>query len=154
MVVVVWRVTILLCFFSMSAAAYELPKNLLLKCDGKLTIILAKPTIESVSPQKFETTLRLKDGELTDTDSFYLNTGNCALNNGVVFCTAKAVYTSTIDNGSESREMKSYINRETGEYNFFMETTNHTGRNATGKKTEGMKYMRTGICRPISKPIF
>jgi hypothetical protein len=135
-----------------SAAADELPKNLLLKCEGKLTILLSKPTIDSLTPRKFETTLRLKNGELADTDSMFLNTGNCELRNGVVFCTGKAVY--PVDNGSESREIKSHINRETGEYNFFMETTNHTGRNATGKKTEGMKYVRTGICRPISKPIF
>jgi hypothetical protein len=149
-----WRVVILVCLLPVSAEADELPKNLLLKCEGKLTIILTKPTIESVSPHKFETTLRLKDGELSDTDSMFLNTGNCELKNGVVICSGRAVYDSTLDGGSESREMKSYINRETGEYNFFMETTNHSGRNATGKKTEGMKYMRTGICRPISKPIF
>jgi hypothetical protein len=150
-----WRVAALLgCLWSVSAAADELPNNLVLKCEGKLTIILSKPTIDSLTPRKFETILRLKDGELADTDSMYLNTGNCELRNGVVVCTGKAIYPSTIDSGSESREMKSYINRETGEYNFFMETISYTGRNASGKKTDGMKYHRSGICRPISKPIF
>jgi len=143
-----------ICLWSVSAAAGELPRNLLLKCEGKLTVLLNKPTIDSLTPQKFETILRLKDAELADTGSFFLNTANCELKNGVVICTGKATYPSTIDNGSESREMKSYINRETGEYNFFMETTNWAGRNATGKKTDGMKYHRSGICRPISKPIF
>jgi hypothetical protein len=84
----------------------------------------------------------------------FLNTGNCGLKNGVVICTGQAVYDSKLDAGSESRVMKSYINRETGEYSFFMETTHHTGRKATGKKSEGMKYMRTGMCRQVSKPIF
>lgn len=150
-----WRaVTLLACLWSVSAAADELPKNLLLKCEGTLTILLSKPTLDSLTPRKFETMLRLKDGELADTDSMFLNTGNCELGNGIVFCTGKANYPSTIDNGSESREMKSYINRETGEYNFFMETTSYTGRNAIGKKTGGMKYHRSGICRQISKPIF
>jgi hypothetical protein len=150
-----WRVAALLgCLWSVSAAADELPNNLLLKCEGKLTIILSKPTIDSLTPRKFETILRLKDGELADTDSMYLNTGNCELRNGVVVCTGKAIYPSTIDNGSESREMKSYIKRETGEYNFFMETMSYTGRNASGKTTDGMKYHRSGVCRPISKPIF
>jgi hypothetical protein len=37
--------------------------------------------------------------------SMFLNTGNCELRNGVVFCTGKAVY--PVDNGSESREIKS-----------------------------------------------
>jgi hypothetical protein len=137
-----------------SAAADELSKNLLLKCEGTLRVLLSKPTTGSLTPRKFETTLRLKDGELADTDSMFLNTGNCELRSGVVFCIGKALYPSTIGNGSESREMKSYINRETGEYNFFMETTSYTGRDATGKKTESMKYHRSGICRPISKPIF
>jgi len=132
------RTAILLPFlWVVSAAADELPKNLLLKCEGELTIVLTKPTIDSVTPKKFETVLRLKDRELVDTDSMFLNTGNCELRNGVVFCTGKAIYASSIDNGSESREMKSYINRETGEYNFFMETTNHTGRNATGVSAGG-----------------
>jgi hypothetical protein len=150
-----WRAAIMLaCLWSVSAAADELPKNLLLKCEGKLTILLSKPTVDSLTPRKFETILRLKDGELADTDSMFLNTGNCELKNGVVVCTGEAIYPSTIDNGSESRKMESYINRETGEYNFFKETTQHTGRNATGKQSEGTKFHRSGICRPISKPIF
>jgi hypothetical protein len=149
-----WRLVILVCLWSASAVADELPKNLLLKCEGKLTTILNPPTIDTITPRKFETTLRLKDGELADTETIFLNTGNCELKNGVVICTGKAIYDSSTDATSESRVMKSHINRETGEYNFFMETTHYSGRNATGKKSDGMKYMRTGICRPISKPIF
>ncbi|MGY3593965.1 N-acetylneuraminic acid mutarotase [Bradyrhizobium sp. USDA 4341] len=98
--------------------------------------------------------MRLQNGELADTRSFALTTGNCELRNRIVACTGKANYPSTIDKGSESREMQSYINRETGEYNFLMETTSYTGRNGTGKKTGAMKYYRSGICRAISKPIF
>lgn len=149
-----WRTAILLCFWTGSAVADELPKNLLLKCEGKLTVILSKPTADTLSPRTFSTTLSLRDGELADNSSAFLNTGNCELKNGVVICTGKAVYPSTIDAGSESRVMKSYINQETGEYNFFMETTHHTGRNASGSKSEGMKYMRNGVCRTIGKPIF
>ncbi|QOG22246.1 MULTISPECIES: hypothetical protein [Bradyrhizobium] len=148
------RAVILVCFSTVCALADELPKNLLLKCEGKLTIILSKPTIESLSPKTFSTTLSLREGELADNGSAFLNTGNCELKNGVVICTGKAVYPSTIDAGSESRVMKSYINQETGEYSFFMETTHHAGRNATGSKSEGMKYMRNGVCRSIGKPIF
>jgi hypothetical protein len=107
-----------------------------------------------MKPSKFETILRLENGELADTNSLFLNTGNCELKNGIVFCTRNTNYPSPIDGGSESREMKSYINRETGEYNFFMETTSYTGRNGTGKKTGGMKYHRSGVCRAVSKPIF
>lgn len=145
---------VLVCLWPVSAMADDLPKNLLLKCQGTLTVVLNEPTIDSLKPARFETILRLQNAELADTRSFFLNTGNCELRNGVVACTGKANYPSTIDSGSESREMNSYINRETGEYNFFMETTSYTGRNGTGKKTGGMKYHRSGICRVISKPIF
>jgi hypothetical protein len=142
------------CIWSASSAADELPKKLLLKCEGTLTVILSKPTIDSMTPRKFETTLRLVDGELVDTGSMFLNTGNCTLRSGVVACTGKAVYPSTLDGGSEARTMESYIDRDTGEYNFLMETMGYTGRNATGEKRGGMKYRRSGICRPIGKPIF
>jgi len=147
-------VGILVFFWTVSAAADVLPKNLLLKCEGKLSLILSKPTVDSLSPKTFSTTLSLRDGELADSGSAFLNTGNCELKNEVVICTGKAVYPSTLDGGSESRVMKSYINQQTGEYNFFMETTHHAGRNATGAKSEGMKYMRNGVCRTIGKPIF
>jgi len=140
--------------WSASAAAHDLPKNLLLKCEGKLTIVLSKPTPESLLPHKFQTILRLKDGRLTDTESMYLDTEDCVLRNEVVVCTGKAIYPSSIDGGSEGRRMKSYINRETGEYSFFMETEHFTGSNGTGKKAPGMKYHRSGVCRQISKPIF
>jgi hypothetical protein len=43
-----------------SAAADELPKNPLLKCEGNLTILLSKPTVDSLTPRKFETIFRLK----------------------------------------------------------------------------------------------
>ncbi|WP_156041812.1 hypothetical protein [Bradyrhizobium sp. URHD0069] len=111
----------------------------------------AKP---DVLQNKFAITLRLKDGELSDIDSIFLTTNGCELKSGTIACTGTAIYPSTIDAGSEHRDVKAYISRETGEYNFFMQTTSFTGRNASGKKTGGMKYRRTGICRPISKPIF
>jgi hypothetical protein len=140
--------------FNASAGADELPKNLLLKCDGKLTVISSYQGMKPDFHQdKFAITLRLRDGELADTDSVYLTTKGCELKNGIVHCVGTAIYPSTLDAGSERREMKAYITRETGEYNFFMETESFTGRNASGKKRGGMKYQRTGICKQASNPI-
>jgi hypothetical protein len=102
-----------------------------------------------VDERKFETTLRLKDGVLSDTDTTSLTTKGCELRNAIVHCESRIVVPT--DKGSERRELKSYIARETGEYNLFLETW---GLNATGKQTGNMKWHRAGICRPISKPIF
>src|ERR1700692_3766664 len=71
-------------------------------------------------------------------------THRCELKNGIVHCVGTAIYPSTLDPGSERREMKAYTTRETGEYNFFMETESFTGRNASGKKRGGRNDQRTG----------
>jgi hypothetical protein len=134
-----------------STSADELPKNLLLKCEGRLTIL----GVEALPRQsKFETTLRLKDGELSDTGSIWLTTKGCQLQSGVVHCAFRTVVPSTIDNGSERRALETFIVRETGEYNHFLETWHFEGRNASGKQTGNMKWHREGVCRPISSPIF
>ena len=138
-------------FFISSASAEELPKNLLMKCEGRLTIL----GLETLPHQsKFETTLRLRDGELSDTGSMWLTTKGCQLTNGVVRCSLKTVVPSRVDNGSERRELQSFIVRETGEYNHFLETWSFEGRNASGKQKGNMKWHREGVCRPISSPIF
>jgi hypothetical protein len=135
--------------WAFSAMAEELPTNLLLKCEGKVTTL-----INGMLPdeRKFETTLRLKDGVLSDTDTSWLTTKACELRNGIVHCESRAVV--SLDKGSERRELKSYIARETGEYNLFLETWSFEGSNATGRQKTNMKWHRAGICRPISKPIF
>jgi hypothetical protein len=141
--------------WAFSATAEELPTNLLLKCEGKVTML-----IEGLLPNesKFETTLRLRDGELSDTGSIWLTAKGCQLRNGVVRCESKAVVDlKTIfpqDKGSERRELKSFIVRDTGEYNMFLETWSFEGSNGTGKQKTNSKVRRTGVCRPISQPIF
>jgi hypothetical protein len=136
---------------STSSYADELPSNLLMKCEGKLKVLMSGML---PSTSQFSTVLKLKDGELSDTDSIWLTTKGCELRNSIVHCEEKSVVPSTISNGSERRELKSYISRETGEYNLFLETWSFVGRNASGKQTSNMKWHRVGICRPISKPIF
>jgi hypothetical protein len=137
---------------STSALAQELPSNLLLKCDGKRTITFHPfKGIPPVIGERFQATLRLKDGELADVDSHWMTSKGCALANGIVRCTSKTVVPT--ESGSERREINSYIVRETGEY-LFLETWSFEGKNATGRQTGDMKYRRTGICRQASQPIF
>src|ERR1700730_6404163 len=101
-----------------------LPTNLLLKCEGKVSIVTTgdHPIIHDM---KFETILRLKDGELSDIDSISLTTKGCELRNNTVHCSAKSV--GPTRSGSERRELESYIYRETGEYKLFLITSFYRG---------------------------
>lgn len=144
---------LLLSLAATGAYAHDLPSNLLLKCEGKLAISTIPVTI--IEPgKKFEATLRLKGGELSDINSPWLTTKNCALNNGVVYCSDQLVVSSGIGKGSERRELEAFLTRETGEFRFFLETWGYDGPNAKGKPTSNMKQSRIGLCRPISGPLF
>lgn len=140
---------------AVSAWADDLPTNLLLKCEGKVSWIMdfvgSRPDFHD---DKFETMLRLKDGELSDTRSIWLTTKGCVLRNNVIRCSAIRVQPSTADSGSHRSELNAYISRETGEYDLFMETLYFTGANASGKQEGSLKWRRSGICRAVSKPIF
>lgn len=138
-----------------SAYADELPKNLLLKCEGKATTVLSGEGVKTdVHEDNFSATLRLKDGELADTSSIWHTMKACELKNATVHCMGTAIYPSELDGGSERREMQAFVVRDTGEYNFFMDTKHFSGKNGSGRKTSSMNFHRTGICKQASGPIF
>jgi hypothetical protein len=137
-----------------SAWADELPTNLLLKCEGKVWWMYELDGRLNSHEDKFETMLRLKDGELSDAGSIWLTTKGCVLRNNIIRCSAIRAEPSTIDSGSSRSELTAHISRETGEYNHFKETLYFTGANASGKQKGNMKWHRVGICRTVSKPIF
>jgi hypothetical protein len=141
--------------WAFAALADDLPTNLLLKCEGKESWIL---DFEGSRPEthenKFETMLRLKDGELSDTRAIWLTTKGCVLRNNVIHCSAKQVNPSSIETGSSRSELTAYISRETGEYNLFTNTVHFIGANASGKQRGSTKSHHSGICRTVSKPIF
>lgn len=136
------------------AAADELPRNLLLKCEGKLTVLSDFLGKKDVQIDKFDTLVRLQDGELADTNSRWLTTRDCLLKNGVIGCKLKTVVPSSFDQGSEKRHLAAYITRETGEYDLFLQTWSYTGRNAKGQIRGTTQFRRAGICKPAGKPIF
>ena len=137
---------------SAAAQADELPTNLLMKCEGKLTVFLSSQVMPDTS--QFSTTLRLKNGELSDTDKLHLTTKGCELRNNIIYCEAKSVVPILTMKGSARRELTSFIDRETGEYNLLLEEWDFEWPNASGKQTGHMKWHRVGICRTVSKPIF
>src|SRR5262249_24345707 len=78
-------------FLAPCANADELPRNLLLKCEGKVLVLFPE-----MAPKhdKFESMLRLKDGELSDTAAPWLNTKHCTLQNAIVHCSDDLVVAS------------------------------------------------------------
>src|SRR5262245_31621064 len=85
-------VVMMIGLWAVSAWADDLPNNLVLKCEGKESIIL---NLDGRPPEfinnKHETMLRLKDGELSDTSSQWLTIKGCVLRNGIVRCSKKSV---------------------------------------------------------------
>lgn len=137
---------------TISASANELPSQLLLKCEGKVSVVSEFEGKPNIMDSKFDVTLRLKDGELEDTSSMWMNTKACELKGGVIRCRARSVVNT--GDSSEKRELLSVITRDTGEYQHFLQTWSYAGKNATGRERGNMKLRRYGICRAVGKPIF
>lgn len=145
-------ITSLLC--ASSAWAQELPANVLMRCEGKLTIN-STPAISGFDGEKtFEATLRLQNGELSDMGSVFLTTKGCQLRNGIVACSHTETVPTGLDKTSERRHLEAYLTRETGEYHLFLETKSFEGKGGTGKQVQTMKWHRSGVCRTVSKPVF
>jgi hypothetical protein len=145
---------VVLCAFA--AEAQELPKKLLLKCEGTETGILSSGLIPP-NIRKFEALMRLENGELSETKGRWLATKNCKLSDGVIRCSDKIVVSLADIPGSdpdtkERRELLSTLSRETGEYNLFLQTTTLKGKEA--RPTGGLKLHRSGVCRPVGSPLF
>jgi len=142
-----------LCCLPAFAAAQELPKNLLLKCEGKVSSNITG----TFTDRKFESNIKLQDGVLSNTDNVWLTTKGCQMKNSIISCQSELVVPTDIpgiSSGSERRRLKAFLNRETGEYNLFLETWSYEGRNATGKLIGEMKARWNGACRPIGQPLF
>jgi hypothetical protein len=139
--------------WTVSARADDLPINLILKCEGKVATIMNFARKWDSHDDTFETILRLKDGELSETGTWFTTKG-CVLHNGVVRCSAKLVVASKIDSGSTRHELTSYIDRETGEYTLIVESWRFAGANASGQQQGHMTLRRSGFCHEVSNLIF
>jgi hypothetical protein len=148
------RVFWLLFVLPVAAQADELPKNLLLKCEGKVTV-LTNPSTINVYSDPFSITLRLKDGIIGDIDHSFPDGKDCVLSNGNIMCELdRIVPADPMLNITEKRHGVVSIVRETGEYTYLLETWGYPGKPVSGKPTSSMKLRRSGTCRPISKPVF
>jgi hypothetical protein len=125
-------------------AADELPKELLLHCEGKMNAVMDVPKSESRSAA-FSLNLRLKDASLTDTQTGVVEGEECMQNSGEIKCQATKLY--PLPNSVIKRHSTAVINRNTRELTLWLESWDYQGTEASGTPTAHMRVLRTGLCR-------
>ena len=125
-------------------AADELPKELLLHCEGNMNAVMDVPKSESRSAA-FSLNLRLKDASLTDTQTGVVEGEECMQNSGEIKCQAIKLY--PLPNSVIKRHSTAVINRNTRELTLWLESWDYQGTDASGTPTAHMRVLRTGLCR-------
>ena len=125
-------------------AADELPKELLLHCEGKMNAVMDVPKSESRSAA-FSLNLRLKDASLTDTQTGVVEGEECMQNSGEIRCQATKLY--PLADSVIKRHSTAVINRNTRELTLWLESWDYQGTEASGTPTAHMRVLRTGLCR-------
>ena len=131
-----------------------LPKELLLQCEGKLTVIMlgSKPTLYNANLRKM---LRLKDGVMIDSETNLAYGKNCALLNGsIIQCELNGITYSGGLNSTEKRHSMAILSRSTGELKIGIEMQNFSGRQASGTPSSRETWSFTGVCRPTGGRLF
>ena len=125
-------------------AADELPKELLLHCEGKMNAVMDVPKSESRSAA-FSLNLRLKDGSLIDTQTSVVEGEECVQDSGEIKCQATKLY--PLPNSVIKRHSTVVINRSTRALTLWLESWDYQGTEASGTPTAHMRVLRTGLCR-------
>jgi hypothetical protein len=128
-------------------ATDELPKELLLHCEGKMNAVMDVPRSESRSAA-FSLNLRLKDASLTDTQTGVVEGEKCMQDSGEIKCQATKLY--PLPNSVIKRHGTVVINRNTRELTLWLESWDYQGTEASGTPTAHMRVLRTGLCRDSS----
>src|SRR5947208_9961304 len=117
-------------------AADELPKELLLHCQGKMNAVMDVPSSQSRSAT-FSLNLRLKDGSITDTQTGVVEGEECVQDKGEIKCEVTRLYplpTSII-----KRHSSVVINRNTRELTLWLESWDYQGPEASGTHTAHLR---------------
>ena len=125
-------------------AADELPKELLLHCEGKMNAVMDVPRSESRSAT-FSLNFRLQDGSFIDTQTGVVEGEECVQNNGEIKCQATKLY--PLPNSVIKRHSTVVINRNTRELTLWLESWDYQGNEASGTPAAHMRVLRTGLCR-------
>ena len=139
------RALIALALMSLPAlAADELPKELLLQCEGKMNAVLDAPKPETRS-SAFRINLRLKDGSIVDTQTGVVEGAECVQESGEIKCNVTKLY--PLPNSIIKRFSTVVINRNTRELTLWLESWDYQGSDTSGTPAAHLRVLRTGICR-------
>ena len=125
-------------------AADELPKELLLHCEGNMNAVMDVPKSESRSAS-FRLNLRLKDGAIIDTQTSVVEGEECVQDNSEIKCQATKLY--PLPNSVIKRHSTVVINRSTRALTLWLESWDYQGHEASGTPAAHMRVLRTGLCR-------
>jgi hypothetical protein len=141
--------------FSLSVAqSDELPKELLLKCSGEESAFMSIGGKPELHQRKFSETLHLKNNSIGNIKYNFLDGKNCELNNGIIVCGLNSTKFISTVNATELRRTNVEIVRATGEYRYRLRTWSARGKSKPIEGKPGLELIRSGVCQPISGPIF
>ena len=143
MTTILHALTVLL-FFLIPVAAEELPKELLLQCEGKSNAVMDVPRSESRNGT-FRVNLLLKDGSVSDTTTNVVEGAGCVQDNGEIKCEVTKQY--PFPNSVLKRFSSVVINRSTRDVTLWVESWEYQGEDVSGTPTAHVRVLRTGSCR-------
>src|SRR5262245_8839341 len=121
-------------------AADELPKELLLHCEGDMNAVMDMPRPQSRNAT-FSLNLRLKDGAITNTQTGVIEGEECVQDNGQIKCEVTRLYPQP--NSIIKRHSSVMINRNTRQVTLWLESWDYQGSEASGTPTAHLRVLRT-----------
>ena len=150
--------TALFCVLATAALAEgELPAELLLRCELKVTLYFEARGKNELHESKEVKDFRLKDGAFGSTNSPTPLGKNCKLIGNQIVC--KLTMTSPTKDmisgrpRTEWRESSVLLNRSTGEINTRLDTKEYVGEVAKGTPDIRVGVSQLGVCRTVGKPL-
>lgn len=124
--------------------AEDLPKELLLICEGDMNAVMDVPKPETRNA-RFRISLLLKDGSVSDTATNVVEGAGCVQDKGEIKCEVTKQY--PFPNAVLKRFSSVVINRNTRELTLWVESWEYQGNEPAGAPSAHMRVLRTGTCR-------
>jgi hypothetical protein len=134
----------LLLLTAVPTIAEDLPKELLLVCEGDMNAVMDLPKPESRNA-RFQIGLHLKDGSVSDTATNVVEGTGCVQEKDEIKCELTKQY--PFPNAVLKRFSSVVINRNTRGLTLWVESWEYQGEEPVGTPAAHMRVLRTGTCR-------
>ena len=138
-----WRAFVTLLLMVVPVVAEDLPKELLLQCEGKMNATFDGPRSQS-RDASIRFNILLKDGSVTDPATGIVEGTGCVSDNSEIKCEATKLYPQP--NSVIKRFSTVVINRTTREVTLWLESWDYQGEEASGTPSAHLRVLRTGVC--------